>query len=251
MGSNLRQVRIGLVSEALQRSLLTDPSQSQHLQIAVRYRPAAAQVQVGGDWYDAFYDATGGTCLVVGDVTGHDRLAAAVMGQIRNLLRALGHTLGAPPGEVLTAVDTAIRDLRVDTLATALLAVVEQTPGQRASGVQTLRWSNAGHPPPLLVAPDGSSRLLTSEADLLLGIDPMTPRADHTVELQPGSIVVLYTDGLVERRGASLDEGLAWLVGATRGQAGLTPDQLCDLLLDGVARTAEDDIALLVMRVRP
>ena len=210
------------MSEELQRSLLTDPPQSDHLEIAVRYRPAAAQVQVGGDWYDAFLNDAGEACLV-GDVTGHDRLAAAVMGQVRNVLRGLAHTLGDPPGLILTAVDKAMRDLQAGTLATAVLAIVEQTTQQRGTGGRTLRWTNAGHPPPLLMGPDGSSRPLLTEPDLLLGLDPLTARTDHSHQMQPGSTVVLYTDGLVERRGASIDDGLAWLVAATHGRADLTP----------------------------
>lgn len=239
------------MSEALQRSLLTEPPTSDDLQIAVRYRPASAQVQVGGDWYDAFLNDAGETCLVVGDVTGHDRLAAAVMGQVRNLLRGLAHTLGHPPGLILTAVDKAMRDLQVGTLATAVLATVNPPSRRDPAGSRTLRWSNAGHPPPLLLAPEGTSRLLRSEPDLLLGLDPATARADHSHHLQPGSTVLLYTDGLVERRGAGIDDGLAWLLAATTDRADLTPDQLCDLLLDAVTDTAEDDIALLVIRVLP
>ena len=217
----------------------------------VRYRAAAEQVQVGGDWYDAFVNAGGATCLVVGDVTGHDREAAAVMGQVRNLLRGLAHTLGEPPGRVLTAVDTAMADLQVGALATAVLATVEQTAEQREAGLRLLRWSNAGHPPPLLIEPDGTSRLLTAEPDLLLGLDPSTGRTDHSQELPPGATVLLYTDGLVERRGASIDEGLGWLLAATRDRQHQDLAPLCDALLDEVADSAEDDIALLVMRAHP
>jgi serine phosphatase RsbU (regulator of sigma subunit) len=241
----------GQMSEALQRSLLTDPPQSDHLEIVVRYRPAAAQVQVGGDWYDAFVNSGGATCLVVGDVTGHDREAAAVMGQIRNLLRGLAHTLGDPPGLVLSAVDKAMRDLQVGALATAVLAIVEQTTEQRDAGIRTLRWTSAGHLPPLLLEPDGTSRLLTTDPDLLLGLDATAERSDHQVELQPGSTVVLYTDGLVERRGTSIDEGLDWLLTATADRHDLSPDQLSDILLDAVRDSAEDDIALLVVRAHP
>jgi len=239
------------MSETLQRSLLTEPQQPDHLQIVVRYRPAAEQVQVGGDWYDAFLTQDGSTCLVVGDVTGHDREAAAVMGQIRNLLRGIAYTISDPPALVLSAVDRAMRDLEVGALATAVLAKVEQTPEQRAQGLRLLRWSSAGHLPPLLVEPDGTAQLLTSEPDLLLGLDAGTDRGDQTHELRPGSTVVLYTDGLVERRGRTIDDGLAWLVGAAQRLAHLTPDELCDALLAEVVGTAEDDIALLVLRAHP
>lgn len=239
------------MSEALQRSLLTDPPQHDHLQVVVRYRAAAEQVQVGGDWYDAFLNSGGAMCLVVGDVTGHDREAAAVMGQVRNLLRALAHTLGEPPGRVLSAVDRAMSGLQVRALATAVLARVEQTEQQRAAGLRLLRWSNAGHPPPLLLEPDGTARLLTGEPDLLLGLDPATGRGDHSQVLAPGATVLLFTDGLIERRGASIDDGLAWLLAATRGRQSQDLDALCDYLLDEVAGSAEDDVALLALRAHP
>ena len=239
------------MSEALQRSLLTAPQQPDHLEIAVRYRPAAEQVQVGGDWYDAFLIEDGSTCLVVGDVTGHDREAAAVMGQIRNLLRGIAYTVGDPPALVLKALDRAMRDLEVGALATAVLGTVEQTPEQREAGVRLLRWSSAGHPPPLYVGADGSSRLLEHDPDLLLGVAPETARRDHEQELEPGCTVLLYTDGLIERRGVGLDEGLAWLTATVGGLAHLSVDELCDRLLAEVAETAEDDIALLALRAHP
>jgi GAF domain-containing protein len=199
--------RVRRLSETLQRSLLTEPPQADDLQIAVRYRPAAQEAQVGGDWYDAFLTPDGATCLVIGDVAGHDRDAAAAMGQLRNLLRGVTHALRQPPAAVLTGLDVAVRDLSVGSLATAVLARVERG----APPLRTLRWSNAGHLPPLLIGPDGSTALLRSEPDLLLGLDPETPRSDHALDVAPGSTLLLYTDGLVERRGASIDEGLeAW-----------------------------------------
>jgi len=237
------------MSETLQRSLLTDPPQPAGLQIAVRYRPAGEQAQVGGDWYDAFPTADGTLCLVIGDVAGHDRNSAAAMGQLRNLLRGIAYTLREPPTAVLTQLDRALRDLAVESLATAVLATVHQSPEQAAAGQRTLRWSNAGHPPPLLIDPDGTARLLETPADLLVGLDPATPRTDHQAVLEPGSTVLLYTDGLVERRHASLDDGLTWLIQVATDLADLSPEQLCDALLKQVSDDAEDDIALLAVRV--
>ena len=239
------------MAAALQRSLLTAPQEPDHLQVVVRYRPAAREAQVGGDWYDAFVDGDGSTCLVVGDVAGHDRDAAATMGQVRNLLRGVAYTLATGPAEVLSALDRAMRDLAVDSLTTAVLARVEQSGADAAAGLRRLRWSNAGHPPPLLLSPDGSARLLRTEAELLLGLDPATDRSDHERVLEPGSTVLLFSDGLVERRGASLDDGLAWLVECAGRCSALPLDDLCDALLEQVATTAEDDIALLAMRAHP
>lgn len=236
------------MSETLQRSLLTDPPRFDALELAVRYRPAVHEAQVGGDWYDAYTTSDGAPELVIGDVAGHDRDAAAAMGQLRNLLRGMGYTLGEPPAAVLSALDRRIRDLRVDALATAVLVRVEPAPA--GNGWLTLRWSNAGHPPPLLIRADGSTRLLDAEADLLLGLDPATPRHDYDIVLEQGETVLLYTDGLVERRGADLDEGLSWLRSSAGRLAGLSLDEVCDALLEDVERDAEDDIALLAVRPR-
>ncbi len=96
------------LAETLQRSMLTDPPEAGSLRIAVRYRPAAREAQVGGDWYDAFLSPDGATTLVVGDVTGHDQVAAAVMGQLRNVLRGVVHALDAPPARALSALDRAL-----------------------------------------------------------------------------------------------------------------------------------------------
>ncbi|MGY1844297.1 SpoIIE family protein phosphatase [Modestobacter sp. SYSU DS0875] len=239
------------LAEALQRSLLTAPPQPDHLRIGVRYRPAAREAQVGGDWYDAFPSADGATALVIGDVTGHDRDAAAAMGQLRNLLRGIAHALDARPAPVLTALDRAVHDLGVTTLATTVLARVEQTPEQAAAGVRTLRWANAGHLPPVLVRADGTTQLLERPRNLLLGVDPGTPRTDHAVDLRPGDTVVLYTDGLVERRDATLDDGLDRLLTAATELAGTPVEELCDALLARMAPDFADDVALLALRIGP
>jgi serine phosphatase RsbU (regulator of sigma subunit) len=246
-----RHAAVSGIAEALQRSLLTEPPEPDHLQVAVRYLPAASQAQVGGDWYDAFLLGDGRTALVIGDVTGHDRHAAAAMAQVRNVLRGVAHSRQEPPAAVLAALDRAMRDLAVDTLATAVLATVEQTAEDAARGVRRLRWSNAGHPPPLLVDPDGEVTVLHREPDLLLGLDPTAERNDHVQELRPGATVLFYTDGLIERRGVPIDAGLAWLVDQVRRVAQLPLEELCDRLLGGLAGAVEDDVALLAVRAHP
>lgn len=114
-----------------------------------------------------------------------------------------------------------------------------------------MRWSNAGHLPPLLIDADGTTRLLQTEPDLLLGFDASTRRGAHQIVLEPGATLLLYTDGLIERRDASVDAGLDWLLAATSGLAGLGLDALCDKLLAQVGAPGEDDIALLALRVLP
>lgn len=142
--------------------------------------------------------------------------------------------------------------LAVDVIATAVLARVEQDEEQARSGLRTLRWSNAGHPPPVLLPPDGRARLLETPPEVLLGLWPDGERKDYTVLLEPGASVVFYTDGLVERRGRALDLGLARLVQVLEGQQDRTAEELCDLLLpafeDGFA---EDDVVLLVLGAWP
>jgi serine phosphatase RsbU (regulator of sigma subunit)/PAS domain-containing protein len=239
------------MAEALQRSLLTEPPAPDLLEVAVRYVPAATQAQVGGDWYDAFLLEDGRTALVIGDVTGHDSYAAAAMAQVRNVLRGIAHSRRDRPAAVLSALDRAMRDLEVGTLATAVLATVEQVRDGAVARERVLHWSNAGHPPPLLVEPDGTVTLLEREPDLLLGVDPDVPRADHEAVLRPGATVLLYTDGLVERRGATLDQGIDRLIGAVARCAGLPLEELCDRLLGGLAGAAEDDVALLALRCLP
>nr|WP_281372205.1 PP2C family protein-serine/threonine phosphatase [Modestobacter versicolor] len=191
----------------------------------------------------------GATTLVIGDVAGHDRTAAAVMAQLRNMLRGIAHALDAPPAVVLGALDRALQGLGITTLVTAVLARVEQTPAQAVAGERTLRWSNAGHPPPVLVSADRTAELLERPRNLLLGVDPATDRREHALPLHPGDTVVLYTDGLVERRDGTLDDGLARLLDAATELAGLPVEELCDELLARMEPEPADDVALLVLRV--
>ncbi|WP_345714183.1 SpoIIE family protein phosphatase, partial [Kineococcus glutinatus] len=235
-------------SEALQRTLLTEPPRPEGLSIEVRYQPAAQEAQVGGDWYDAFCVPDGSTLLVVGDVAGHDREAAAMMAQLRNVLRGVAHTVPESPSLVLSALDRALADLRVGALATAVLARVEQSVSDARKGTHVLRWSTAGHPPPLLLLPDGTAQLLDPPPDLLLGLDPTTERGDHARAVPAGSTVLLYTDGLVERRGADIADGIAWLRQAAARHVGLPLDRFCDALLAELPPAVEDDIALLALR---
>nr|WP_276612053.1 SpoIIE family protein phosphatase [Kineococcus vitellinus] len=239
------------LAESLQRSLLTDPVQPDHLSIAVRYLPAAAEAQVGGDWYDAFLLPDGCTTVVVGDVVGHDREAAAVMAQVRNVLRGLAQAVVQPPSAMLGALDRAMETLAVGGMATAVLAKVEQDEAAAARGERVLRWSNAGHPPPLLLHRDGTAELLGSDPELMLGILTDGVRSDHRAVLRRGDTVLLYTDGLVERRGASLDDGLRWLREVAGRHAHLPPQELADAVLAELTRTfgdaVDDDVALLAL----
>ena len=238
------------LAETLQRSLLSEPPRRPQLEIAVRYRPAAREAQVGGDWYDAFVTAPGETTLVVGDVTGHDWTAAAVAGQLRSMLRGIAVALeGEELDVVLGSLDRAVRDTGMATLATAVVARVVEPPAGTPAGPGQLRWSNAGHPPPLLVEPDGTARLLDRPSDLLLGVDPDAPRHQHAVDLRPGATLVLYTDGLVEHRDATLDDGLDHLLAAAADLAARPLDEVCDEIIARLHPELTDDIALLALRI--
>jgi serine phosphatase RsbU (regulator of sigma subunit) len=233
------------LSETLQRGLLSQPAQRGDVQVAVRYVPASVEAQIGGDWYDAFALPHDDLAVVIGDVTGHDRDAAAMMAQLRNLTRGVSMTGRQTPGEVLSSLEGAVARLELDVLATAIVAHV----GAPADdGAVPFRWSNAGHPPPVLVSPDGAVTTLHRKADVLLGL-LAAQRVDHEVVAPAGTTVVLYTDGLIERRERSLDDGFAWIEQVLVDTHELDVEEVCDLLLEQMPGTVDDDVALLVVRI--
>ncbi|WP_369130743.1 SpoIIE family protein phosphatase [Modestobacter roseus] len=241
------------MAEGLQRSLLTEPPEPDHAEIVVRYLPAAEAARVGGDWYDAFLQPNGSTMLVIGDVVGHDTAAAAAMGQVRSLLRGIAAYSDAPPGEVLRGLDAAMAVLQLDTIATAAVARFEQTDDERERGVTRMIWANAGHLPPLALHPDGSVAVLADwKADLLLGVDSGTVRSDSVVTLDRGATVLLYTDGLIERRDSDLDTGLDRLRAALTELADRPLQELCDELIERLVEgKPDDDVALVAVRLHP
>jgi PAS domain S-box-containing protein len=240
------------LSDRLQQALLTPPPQPDHLHVAVRYQPAGHDAQVGGDWYDAFLQPDGATMVVIGDVVGHGSDAAATMGQLRGLLRALAWGHGHPPAATLTRVEQAAEGLAVSGLATAILARVERRPDVPVGGTRILRWSNAGHVPPLLLAPDGATTVLETRPDLMLGVDAGTPRRDHEIELLDHHTLLLVTDGLIERRGTDLDEDMTRLRETLRGLGDLPLEELLDTLLGRlVPKAGEDDVAIVAVRAHP
>ncbi|WP_346774845.1 GAF domain-containing SpoIIE family protein phosphatase [Cellulomonas sp. IC4_254] len=241
------------VAATFQRTLLTAPVEPEHMQVVVRYQPAAEAARVGGDWYDAFMQHDGGTMLVIGDVVGHDVEAAALMAQLRSMLRAIAVVTRNSPADVLTLLDAAVRTLQIPALATLVVARVEQTPEERAVGRTRLRWSSAGHPPPMVVGADGAVRALDEHRPgLLLGLDPDRERVDHETVLAYGDSVLLYTDGLVERRDRPLRAGLDDLRAALARHAGRDLDDLCDTLLAELpGGPGEDDVALVAVRLHP
>lgn len=227
----------------LQKALLTPLPAVEHLRLTARYLPAHHGDHVGGDWYDAVPLPGGRLALVMGDVTGHSLEAAAAMSELRSMLRGFLTGPVDEPAALLRRLEHANRVLRADTIASAIVAFLDPAP----AGAYRLRWSNAGHPPPLVINPDHTVEDLHG-ADPLLGAVRRPPRIDRTRLLPPGSTLVLYTDGLVETRTEPFDQGVARLHELIRRHPGGTPDDLADRLA-GHAETRghEDDVALLIV----
>jgi serine phosphatase RsbU (regulator of sigma subunit) len=189
-----------LVAETLQRRLLPAALMDvEGLALEARYLPGGAEADIGGDWYDVFAGAAGRTIAVVGDVGAKGVLAAAQMGQLRSVVRALG--MGAEsPAELIAAVNRFLRD---DDAPYATLAAVMVEPM-----TAVCRFAVAGHPPPLVVDTAGRAWFAEGGRNLPLGADPGSRADDATLRLERGASIVLYTDGLVESRRRPLDEGL-------------------------------------------
>jgi serine phosphatase RsbU (regulator of sigma subunit) len=240
------------VAERLQLSLLSPPVQPDHLELVVRYRPATEGVTIGGDWYDSFMQPDGATVLVIGDVMGHDIEAAAAMGQVKTLVRGIAFDRLEEPAAVLTRADHALVGLAVPAMATALVCRVEQTAEDAARGLRRLRWSSAGHPAPMLLAPDGTVTDLLAPVGPPLGIGWRGVRSDGEVLMTADSTLLLFTDGLFERRGVGLDEGRELVRDFVMRSAHLPLALLCDQLLEElVGDSAEDDVAVLALRAHP
>ncbi|WP_068755591.1 SpoIIE family protein phosphatase [Thermobifida cellulosilytica] len=234
------------VTETMQRYLLPPLPRTTSLEMAVRYRPAPHASHVGGDWYDVFGLQDGTSALVVGDMVGHDLQAAAHMAQLRNMLRALAWDRDEQPSGIVERLDRALGHISEASTATMVFARLEG----RGPGPRLLRWTNAGHPPPLLVFGDGRTRFLEEGHGLLLGTDTDLPRTDAVTELPVASTVVLYTDGLVESPRHGLDEGMARLRRHAAALARHGVDDFCDRLIERVRPDDnDDDVAVIVLRI--
>jgi PAS domain S-box-containing protein len=228
--------------EMLQRSLLPDRlPRIPGGQIAARYLPGGADV--GGDWYDAVQLEGGRLGVAMGDVVGHGIGAAALMGQLRHATRAYALE-GLSPGVVLDRLDQLVRSLDNGQMATLVYLVVEPD-------LRSLQLASAGHVPPLVIGPDGRGRFLDTAPDPPLGVFDTGGHTELTAEIEPGSSLVLYTDGLVEERGVSIDAGLEALREAAKDPA--DAEELCDRLVEAMlaVHPANDDIAVLTLRALP
>lgn len=246
----------GLIAQALERARLYDTefTLARGLQnallphrlpkvpgvaIAARYLPGTQSMEIGGDWYDAIVTAQG-LCLVIGDVEGHSVAAAATMGQLRSAVRAFA-TSGCEPNEVLARTNRLLVDLDPDLLASCCLIQLDRT-ARRA------RIARAGHLPPLLRHADGRTDVLEVAGGALLGVDPLTEYPVSEVLPPPGSVLALYTDGLVEERGMPIDEGIDRLRVSLAHADASSLEELADRLLGDARRSTHraDDVALLL-----
>lgn len=234
------------IAETLQRSLLPERlPQLPGLSVAARYLPAASEAEVGGDWYDVLPTPSGGVGLVMGDVAGKGLAAASMVGRLRSALRAYALE-GHEPARVVEQLNRLIWTEEEDSqMATLIYVVVDPAADE-------LRWVNAGHPPPLLLADDAAPQFLQGGSSVPLGVLPFPEFQEASARIDQGVTVVLYTDGLVERPGEHLDAGLSRLAGIVKGPPA-DPQELCDLLLRELVPDggAPDDVALLTLHTIP
>jgi PAS domain S-box-containing protein len=237
----------------LQRSLLPVVSDVEGVQVAARYRVGVDGNQVGGDWYDVLKLPDGALGLAIGDVVGHDLSAAAAMGQLRGVLRSYAWD-GGRPGSVLDRCDQLVQGLEMAAMATAVYARVEP-PGP--DGARILRYANAGHPAPLLLEPDGALIRLDEQRSPMIGaIRSLGTRAgpgrsEAVRRCPPGSLLLLYTDGLTDVAGEDADERSALL---ERTLTELPPGASADDVVERVLAVCSparlrDDVALLAVRL--
>jgi PAS domain S-box-containing protein len=231
------------IAETLQRSLLPPRlPKVEGVELAARYLPAGRETAIGGDWYDVLERADGRVALVVGDVVGQGLRAAATMGQLRNACRAYG-LVEASPAEVVARLNRLVTSGVEEAMATVLYLVLDRETGE-------VVFTSAGHPPPLLVAPEGA-RYLEGGRSVPVGATDSAVFREGMAVVPPGSSLLLYTDGLVERRDVPLQrrlEELALAAGAPEDDL----ERLCDRILGVLGGPPPlDDVALLAVRPEP
>jgi serine phosphatase RsbU (regulator of sigma subunit) len=239
--ANLRERQIAVT---LQEAMLLTPDLEKHPDVTVRYLPAIETLNVCGDWYD-LVDLSGDRFSVgVGDVVGHGVEAAAVMGMLRSVLNAAIRALERP-AHALEVLSLYARSMEGALNTTAVKAMVDPRNG-------LIIYSNSGHPPPALVHQDGECELLDQHVDPPLGARPQhVPCSQAGHGYAPGDTLVLYTDGLIERRGEDIDKGLNRLCEALARHCTRSPRRMADAVLDelGVAGGGSDDISLIIVQL--
>lgn len=229
------------LAQTLQRSMLPPQAHLPDFDIWTHYAPGPAQAQIGGDWYDVLTRPDGSHAIVVGDVVGHDVEAAAVMGQLRSVSRAYAFD-HRDPATILDRVDQLAFGMEMSRLASAVF--LSLTPIRDR---WRLTWSNAGHLPPI-VRRGSQVRSLTASSGSLVGL-LAGGRVSEEIVLEPGDWVVLYTDGLIERRARPMADGLRALEALVSRSQATTAEDLGQDILAGLGQDAEDDLAVIVLRV--
>jgi anti-sigma regulatory factor (Ser/Thr protein kinase) len=230
----------------LQRSLLPDSLDAGgEYDVAVEYRPASSQLEAGGDWYDVIPLPGGSLALVTGDVVGRGVGAAAVMGQLRTACAALAST-SSGPAELISRLESFAAAIEGADFTTMVAVFVDPVG-------RTIRYTCAGHPPPMLLTPGRAPSLLDGTRSAPLGGPRRSPRPEQTAPLDHGATLVLYTDGLVERRGESIDCGLERLLRAADDLDGAAPDDLVHALLAALTgdHAPTDDLVVMAVRFTP
>ncbi|MBX9364088.1 SpoIIE family protein phosphatase [Streptomyces sp. WAC04114] len=246
LNQELRQAhaREQQVAVTLQEAMLSVPDLDRHTNIAVRYLPATASLNVCGDWYDIVDLPPDRYAVAVGDVVGHGLHAAAIMGMLRSALSAVIRAIPSP-AQALEVLGLYARSVDGAMAATAVKVLID-------TRSRLIIYSNAGHPPPILLHTDGTCDLLDQATDPPLGTrEHHVPRPQAGLSYRPEDILVLYTDGLIERRDEDIDVGLERLTAALAQDRSLAPDPLADALLTrlDVAGGVSDDIALVIVRL--
>jgi phosphoserine phosphatase RsbU/P len=230
-----------IAAQALQRSLLPSALPvTAGAEMAVRYVPGTGVV--GGDWYDVFTLPSGQLGMVIGDVTGSGLHAAVIMGRMRSALRA--YAMETPdPAEVLARLDAKMQHFEPGAMATVAYAVIDQ-------GLDQMDICLAGHYPPVMASPGQPAELADIPTNLLIGAAPHARRRSATIAITPGTLACFFTDGLIERRGQTIDHGLEQLCQAVVAQP---PDAACAAVMAAMvgAEPARDDIALLMFWRQP
>lgn len=241
------------VAREMQQALLTTLPEVPGLEVAARYAPADAEQYVGGDWFDvlpvAGSDEDGGSVVVVsvGDIVGHELDAAITMGQVRSMLRqAAWDRAAGPPSSIVGAFERANAGIGLDAAGTTVVARLRRRPDGRWS----TSWVNAGHPPPLVVTPDGRAELLEGH-DRMFGLPRGLGgvRRDQELDLPAGSLLVLHSDGLVEGRGTDADERTETLRSRLAALRAADPDTVVDTVMAELPRSSSDDVVVMALRL--
>lgn len=248
VGSAIDNVRLYArehkLAETLQRAMLPEQAEIPGLDVWTYYAPNSEHAQVGGDWYDVLQIGPEAVGLVIGDVVGHDVEAAAAMGQLRSVVRSYAYELGTP-GPVLERVDQLVQGMRIPRSASlAYVALTRPADGETTWSAQ---YSRAGHLPPLLLR-HHEVTLLDDAGGALIGFGGRS-RHTGTADLKPGDALLLYTDGLIERRDRSLRAGLDALIAAAGAITAIDAAGIGEELLSSLADAPEDDVALVVVRI--